>query len=366
MFFLESLWPFMSRCGKNDRYCKYFSGMIAGIWKHTESRSGFHSIKAVNPADAGYEDYGYKKKFHIDKNAYRKVLITGAGFYIGESFKKYCKSCYPNIECTAIDMLDGSWREYDFSRYDTVFHVAGIDCSDAGKNTFERRDKYYKVNTGLAVECCKKAKESGVKQFILMSSICIYGQVERIDEYTIPGPQNFYENSKWLADVRVRKLDDEDFHVAVLRPPMIYGRGSKGTYLILSRMARKMHVFPNVNNKRSVLYIENLCEFVSLLVLSNNGGIFFPQNEGYASASRFVREISITANKPTHISKLLNAAVFVAKHIPGRKVQGLSRKVFGNLYYVQEMSVYDGIDYQKADLRSSVIATESDPISIAV
>ena len=152
MFFLESLWPFMSRCGKNDRYCKYFLGMIAGIWKHTESRSGFHSIKAVNPADAGYEDYGYKKKFHIDKNAYRKVLITGAGFYIGESFKKYCKSCYPNIECTAIDMLDGSWREYDFSRYDTVFHVAGIDSSNAGKTTFERRDKYYKVNTGLAVE----------------------------------------------------------------------------------------------------------------------------------------------------------------------------------------------------------------------
>lgn len=346
---------------------------IANVLKHdgaaegsTESINTFPLIKSVNPADAGFKDYGFKKKYQIDKNVHKKVLITGAGSYAGESFKSYCESYYPNIECTIIDMLDGSWYKHDFSGYDTIFHVQGLDYADVRKNRVKEQKKCYEVNTELAVKCCKKAKESGVKQFILMSSMIIYGKAERIDEYTVPKPQNFYENSKWLADKRVRKFDNDNFHVAVLRTPMIYGRGSKGNYLILRKIARTMPVFPNVDNKRSIIYIENLCEFISLLVLSNNGGVFFPQNEGYASASRLIREISITINKPTYTSHVLNTVVYVAKYTPNGKLRGLFRKIFGNSFYVQEMSVYEGMDYQKADLRSSIIATESDPVSMAV
>lgn len=352
--------------------CKCFFGTIESVLKHdgiveggTGSRSSYRPIKSVDPADVGFEDYGYKKKFHIDKHAHKSVLIAGAGSYIGESFKTYCESYYPNIECTTIDMVDGNWREYDFSRYDTIFHVAGIAHADVGKAAVEEQKKYYEVNTDLAVECCKKAKASGVKQFILMSSMIIYGGAERIDEHTVPEPQNFYGNSKWLADKGVRELDDKDFHVAVLRPPMIYGRGSKGNYPILSKIARKLAVFPDVDNRRSMLYIENLCEFVSLLVLSNSGGVFFPQNKGYASTSRLVHEISITVDKPTYTIKLLNFFVFVAKHVPLGKVQGIFRKAFGNSYYIQKLSVYEGMDYQKVDLRSSIIETESDRISVA-
>ena len=114
-----------------------------------------------------------------------------------------------------------------------------------------------------------------------------------------------------------------------------------------------------------MLYIENLCEFVSLLVLSNSGGVFFPQNKGYASTSRLVHEISITVDKPTYTIKLLNFFAFAAKHVPLGKVQGIFRKAFGNSYYIQKLSVYEGMDYQKVDLRSSIIETESDRISVA-
>ena len=49
-------------------------------------------------------------------------------------------------------MIDGSWREKDFSRYDVIYHVAGIAHSDNGKITKERERLYYSVNTDLTIE----------------------------------------------------------------------------------------------------------------------------------------------------------------------------------------------------------------------
>ena len=61
----------------------------------------------------------------------KKILITGANSYIGMSFEKYIKQNYPlDYTIDTVDMMDGSWREKDFSDYDSVFHVAGIAHSD--------------------------------------------------------------------------------------------------------------------------------------------------------------------------------------------------------------------------------------------
>lgn len=328
-------------------------------------------VSAQNADDAGFDEYGYKKIFRINKNDKKKVLITGAGSYIGESFITYCKKNYPNIECTAIDMVDGSWRNYDFSPYDAVFHVAGIAHADVGRASEEMKAKYYAVNTDLAVETARKAKEDGVGQFLFMSSMIIYGdsapygKEKIITETTIPSPTNFYGDSKWRADVGVRKLGCSTFHVAVLRPPLIYGRGAKGNYSILAKLARKLPIFPDIDNCRSMLYIENLCEFLSLLILGGEGGIYFPQNSSYIKTSTLVREIGITTNCPVYTSKLLNPAIFFISHISD-KTSSLVNKAFGNQVYDQRLSQYDGIDYQLYDLRESIIATESDSSSMSV
>lgn len=325
-------------------------------------KSSVRSIVPVNPDDVGFNDYGHFKHFNIERGAYRTVLITGAGSYIGESFQTYCERNYSNIKTTTIDMESSFWREFNFTDldgrpFDTVFHVAGIAHADVGNATVVEQEKYYAVNTDLAIECAIKARDAGVGQFIFMSSMIIYGGAEQINEYTIPNPSNFYGNSKWLADKGVRALATKNYKVSVIRPPMIYGKGSKGNYSALSWIARKLPFFPAVENKRSILNIENLCEFVALLTLSGEGGIYFAQNSEYFSTSELVRMIAEANGKNLHISKVLIPAAKVAKYIPG-KVGRLASKAFGNSYYDQKLSRYDGLDYCKCSLEESILFTE--------
>ena len=315
----------------------------------------------IDRKDAGFEEYGFLKHFDIDlseKNQ-KKVLVTGAGSYIGESFERWAKGHYPaNVTIDTLDMQDSSWREKDFSPYDTVFHVAGIAHADVGKVSEEEKKKYYAVNTDLAIETAGKAKAEGVRQFILMSSMIIYGdsapygKEKVIGGDTLPAPANFYGDSKWQADKGVRALADGRFRVAVLRPPMIYGEGSKGNYPMLVKLAKRLPVFPDVENRRSMLYIDNLCEFLCKLVLSGEGGIYFPQNREYTKTSEMVREIAGASGKKIWVTKLFNPAVWIGRHIPG-KVSGLVDKAFGNLVYNRNLSRYVGLEYlEREDVKS--------------
>ena len=318
----------------------------------------------IDRKDASFEEYGFLKHFDIDlseKNQ-KKVLITGAGSYIGESFERWAKGHYPaNVTIDTLDMLGEGWRDKDFSPYDTVFHVAGIAHADVGKVSEEEKKKYYAVNTDLAIETAGKAKAEGVRQFILMSSMIIYGdsapdgKEKVIGGDTLPAPANFYGDSKWQADKGVRALADGRFRVAVLRPPMIYGEGSKGNYPVLVKLAKRLPVFPDVENRRSMLYIDNLCEFLCKLVLSGEGGIYFPQNREYTKTSEMVREIAEASGKKIWVTKLLNPAVWIGRHIPG-KISGLVDKAFGSCAYSQELSRYAGLDYQTVSLKNSIKA----------
>lgn len=217
----------------------------------------------------------------------KKVLITGANSYIGVSFENYVREHYGSeLSIETVDMIDDSWKEKDFSSYNVVFHVVGIAHADVGNVSDEVKAKYYAINTDLAIETAKKAKAEGVKQFVFMSSSIVYGdsapygKQKRITADTEPKPANFYGDSKWQADKGARELADDSFIVTVLRPPMIYGKNSKGNYPMLAKMAKKLPIFPDVQNERSMLYIENLCEFLCQVMIRREGGIFWPQNAG--------------------------------------------------------------------------------------
>ncbi len=293
----------------------------------------------------------------------KRVLITGANSYIGVSFEKYAKEHYSNeLMIETVDMIDGSWREKDLSQYDVVFHVAGLAHADVGKVDEETKKKYYAVNTDLAIETCKKAKEDGVKQFVFMSSAIVYGDSapygknKRITKDTEPSPANFYGDSKWQADKGVRALMDNNYTVTVLRPPMIYGKGSKGNYPTLAKMAKKLPVFPDVQNERSMLYIENLCEFLCQVMILGEGGVFWPQNAEYTRTSEMVKLIAQVSGHKVVVSKGWNWVVGIARIIPG-KIKGLTNKAFGNMSYDQSMSRYD-FKYQLIDLKTSIERTE--------
>ena len=295
----------------------------------------------------------------------KKVLITGADSYIGTSFEKHVNTYYPDqLEISTIDMRDDNWKNADFSGYDIIFHVAGIAHADVSKVSEETRAKYYAVNTDLAIDTAKKARSEGVKQFVFMSSIIIYGdsaplgQRKVIRRDTEPHPSNFYGDSKWQADKGVRELGDDNFTVTVLRPPMIYGKGSKGNYPVLSKMAGKLPVFPDIDNERSMLYIENLCEFLAQIMIRGDGGIFWPQNGEYVKTSDMVRMIGEVTGRGIRVGKLWNPAVKLASLIPG-KTGNLANKAFGSLSIDKELSEYD-FKYRLYDLKTSIARTETD------
>ncbi|MBO5621322.1 MAG: NAD-dependent epimerase/dehydratase family protein, partial [Butyrivibrio sp.] len=257
-----------------------------------------------------------------------------------------------------VDMIDGTWREKDFSGYDSVFHVAGIAHSDNGKISKEKEKLYYAVNTDLTVETAKKAKADGVKQFIFMSSAIVYGNSapigkgKRITKDTPVRPANCYGDSKVQAENGLRPLNDDNFKVVILRPPMIYGNGSKGNYPLMSKMAQKLPIFPYVKNRRSMLYIENLCEFVRLMIKNNEQGIFWPQNREYSNTSEMVKMIGEAHGKKVRLIRGFEWALKLLGLFTG-----LVDKAFGNLYYDKALSVYKQ-NYRVADLKWSVFLTE--------
>ena len=157
----------------------------------------------------------------------KRILITGADSYIGTSFENWMKQ-YDGYAIDTVDTIGGAWKKADFSDYDVIFHVAGLAHADPKP---EMRDMYYAVNTDLAVEVAEYAKKNGVNQFIFMSSIIVYGSNNcYINKDTVPTPKNFYGDSKLQADNRLHKLQSDEFNVVSIRPPMIYGKGSKGNY----------------------------------------------------------------------------------------------------------------------------------------
>lgn len=289
----------------------------------------------------------------------KRVLITGANSYIGTSFEKRARNHYASeIYIETLDMKNSKWREKNFSNYDVIFHVAGIAHADNGKENEEVKARYFSVNRDLAIETAKKAKNEGVKHFIFMSSMLVYGsQYQRINENTIPKPLTFYALSKWQADEGIRALADEKFSVAMLRPPMIYGKNCKGNYKLLSKIAKISPFFPDYKNERSMLFIENLCEFVCNVIIKEKNGIFFPQNSDYVQTSEMVREIAKVNGRKIFISRFFNFLVAFGLLIKPFRISEKISKAFGNLTYEKNMSEYD-FDYRVADLATSIKLTE--------
>lgn len=239
-------------------------------------------------------------------------------------------------------MRGEGWKEKNFSGYNTVFHVAGIAHADIGKVTEKRKQLYYAVNCDLAVETARKAKREGVKQFIYMSSIIVYGEgtsVRKkrvITKDTKPAPSNFYGDSKWKAEQKLRPLSDENFQVAFLRPPMIYGEGCKGNYQMLRKIAAKVPVFPDFPNERSMLRIERLCEFVRKLIDNGSGGIYFPQDPSYVKTAAMVKQLGKEQGRKIHLVKGFNWSICLLGMMPG-KIGGMVNKAFGSLVYEKDI-----------------------------
>lgn len=282
----------------------------------------------------------------------KKILITGKDSYIGTSLERWLMILAGTYQVDTLDMRDSKWKEKSFVGYDVVFHVAGIAHVSKSHNM---KDVYYKVNRDLTIETAKKAKADGVGQFIFMSSIIVYGDSSKskrvIDNDTVPNPNNFYGRSKLQAEEGIIPLGDEKFKVAILRPPMIYGKGSKGNYSRLARLAVRTPVFPDYNNVRSMLHIDNLCEFIKLIIDEEETGLFFVQNAEYVRTSELVKAIAEVHGKKIRMIKAFNWFIRLMFGF------GAISKLFGNLVYEQSMCKYK-VNYQIRTFKESIELTE--------
>lgn len=274
----------------------------------------------------------------------KKILITGANSYIGESVRDYLLQYQDLYRVDIKDAIGWEPVESDFTGYDVVFNVVGIAHR---KESDENRQLYFDVNRDLVIEIAKKAKGSGVKQFILLSSMAVYGlTVGHITKTTVVNPVNAYGMSKAEADEAIEKLSDDKFHFACLRPPMVYGKGAKGNYQRLRRFALKSPVFPNYKNERSMIYIGNLCEFVKNCIDYELSGLYFPQNKEYVNTSSMVKQIAKCHEKKIVLTIVLNWAIKLFS-------VNVIKKVFGSLTYEKVDTV------NKYGLEESIRLTEA-------
>lgn len=289
----------------------------------------------------------------------KKVLITGAGSYIGTKVQQWLDEASNGdkkmFQVDAVDTINDRWKQADFSKYDVVYNVAGIAHVKAAKG---EGPLYYTVNKDMVIAIAKTAKKAGVKQFIHMSSMIVYKEVKtlegkQIHKDTQPEPNGFYGDSKLQGELGVQALADKEFKVCVMRPPMIYGPGCRGNFPRLVWLAQKTPIFPAWHNKRSMLYIDNLCEFVKQLILHEMEGTVFPQNAEYADTVEIIRYYAKTSGKKIWITRLFNPLIWLF----GDYVRALG-KMFSNSTYDMEMSKYP-FEYHVVSLQDSYKGIEA-------
>lgn len=283
----------------------------------------------------------------------KKVLITGAGSYVGESVRGYIMAkMSDHYHIDVVDTMGDNWKKADYSQYEVVFHVAGIAHVNADP---KMEPLYYQVNRDLTLEIARHAQEAGVKQFIFMSSQIVFHEsqslkTEVLTAETKPNPNGFYGDSKLQAEEGLKALRAEggQMKMCILRPCMIYGPNAKGNFPRLAKLACKTPIFPAWHNKRSMLYIDNLAEFVLQAMERELEGTFYPQNRELADTVEIIRFFAKEAGHKVWITKLFNPFVWIGSFV----LQPIN-KMFATYYYDPEMSRMD-FDYQLVSFEESL------------
>lgn len=265
----------------------------------------------------------------------KKILIAGQNSYIGTSLQRWLMKQPTRYQVDTMGMKDGAWTSRDFSGYDVIVHVAAIVHQ---KEDASMEEVYDRVNRELPLRVAERAKAQGVKQFIFLSTMAVYGEEGKIGQNVVinratpTNPKTLYAMSKLAAEQGLNEMADDRFRVTVLRPPMVYGPECPGNYARLEKLASKVKVFPSIDNKRSVVHIDKLCQHMQQRIDDMKSGVYFPQDAKYMNTSLTVKRLAQHQGRTVYLSKVFGWVVRVA----ATKVDMLN-KAFGNLTYEQEV-----------------------------
>ena len=216
-----------------------------------------------------------------------KILVTGKNSFIGRYFKENNKLDQIEEVCLVENNIDA----IDFSRFDVVFHVAAI----VHQSKHISEEYFFKINSDLAYNVAKKAKEMGVKHFVFMSTVKVYGENNSKNnvwtETSKCYPQDAYGRSKLDAENRFKVLNDEEFVISIVRTPVVYGSGVKGNIQRIAKFVLNSKLIPlgGIENKRAMVNIANLNSLVNRIIELRRGGLFLAGDKNLLSTSEFVQ-----------------------------------------------------------------------------
>jgi UDP-glucose 4-epimerase len=255
----------------------------------------------------------------------KRILITGTDSYIGTHLRQHLAS-FPDAYAVTEVSTQPFDDAVDFHGADAIVHVAAIVHR---KETKETLALYDAVNCDLAVRIAEKAKREGVKQFVLFSTMSVYGMdAGVITRDTVPQPKTAYGRSKLAAERRIAALADDGFTVTVLRPPMVFGPGAKGNPARLERLSKRLPFCPDFENRRSMVSIDTLCERIRSYLDAPRSGVVFPQEASPIATKTLIAESMRAQGRRVRYTKLLNPAIRVLKNC-----SRAGKKAFGDLVY---------------------------------
>lgn len=229
-----------------------------------------------------------------------KILITGSNGYLGSRFINQYKNKYKFVK---FSLLNQKLEDINFDRIDIVLHCAAL----VHQKVEHSYKKYYEINVEYPVKLAKLAKQNGVKQFVFISTIAVYGEEkEKLDENTSCNPITPYGKSKLEAEKELLKLNDDTFIVSIIRPPMIYGKNAPGNIDSLIKLVKKLPIIPlgKIENKRSFISIQNLCYIIDEVITQQKTGIFLASDDEPLSTSRLIELIAKNLDKKIYLVKI--------------------------------------------------------------
>lgn len=283
-------------------------------------------------------------------NTKKQILVTGANGFVGN---KVCQALagagYPVVgsvrDKTRIQsviqpqelFISGSLQSpIDWSDglrgTQAIVHLAGIATAESVS-----RDEIFKVNVEATRDLAQQAAVQGVQRFIYLSSIKVLGEEsgERAFRHgDLPRPEDDYARSRLAAEQALQQIAaTTDMELVIIRPGMIYGPGSDGNLLRLTRLFQRRTPLPfaSVKNHRSMHSISNLCDLILLCINQPEaaGRILLAADQEDMSTPQLVRTIAETLNQNAILFPCPQSFLLGLGRLLGRK--GEVRRLVNNL-----------------------------------
>ena len=231
----------------------------------------------------------------------KSVLLTGANGFVGSYFKSNYANKY-NIQ--TFSFLQNDFKSLDVEGVDVVVHLSALvhQMGGAAKKEYER------INVTQTLDLARKAKKNGVKHFVFMSTVKVYGEETNVAyiEKSKCEPEDEYGKSKLKAERELLKLESDDFKVSIIRTPIVHGYGVKANIKNLIRLVQKVPVLPfgGIQNKRSMVYVGNLCYMMDVIIQKEANGLFLASDDRAVSTTELIELIATALDKKIYLIRV--------------------------------------------------------------